>query len=150
LKSTVKNESGGLAVPKVIVLLLTLAFLPGLTAWAAPEPVEKSSDKEDLAAAIKTGIEMLNAKKYTDFLERYMLPDDLAKFKKSGDFENIAADFKAHADVMVKILKGVQELKPELSEEGAVATYDVSKLEGEHPDKIQFRRVKDVWYIADK
>jgi hypothetical protein len=52
--------------------------------------------------------------------------------------------------VIVKILKGLQDLKPEMSDDGAVATYDVSKLEGQHPDRIQFRRVKDVWYIADK
>ncbi len=137
---------------KIIALLLIsgLTLLPIATVCAAPDPAEKSSDKEDLATAIKKGIELLDAKKYTEFLERYMLPDDLAKFKKSGDFDKIAADFKEHAEVMVKILKGLQGLKPEMSDDGAVTTYDVSKLEGPHPDKLQFRQVKDVWYIADK
>jgi hypothetical protein len=134
--------------------LLLLAWGGGLlasaTLVAAPETAEKSAEKEDLSAAIKKGVETLEAKKYTEFLERYMLPDDLAKFKKSGEFDKIAAAFKDHADVMIKILKGLQDLKPEMSEDGAIATFDVSKLEGPHPEKIQFRRVKDVWYIADK
>jgi hypothetical protein len=139
-------------VAKFVALVLTwgLVFLPAATVCATPEPEKKSADKEDLAAAIKSGVEMLEAKKYTAFLERYMLPDDLAKFKKSGEFDMIAGAFKDHAEVMVKILKGLEGLKPEMSEDGAVATYDVSKLEGQHPDKIQFRQVKDVWYIADK
>ena len=71
-------------------------------------------------------------------------------FDTDRDFDKIAAGFKDHADVMLKVLKGIQDAKPEMSEDGALATFDVSKLEGQHPDKIQFRQVKDVWYIADK
>jgi hypothetical protein len=133
-----------------LLLACALAVLTAPTARAAPEPAEKAADKEDLSAAIKKGVEMLEAKKSSEFLERYMIPDDLDKLKKSGDFDKIAAGFKEHADLMAKVLKGIQDAKPELSEDGKLATFDVSKLEGPHPPKIQFRQVKDVWYIADK
>src|SRR4029077_9103936 len=113
-------------------LLLACALTGLLTSSirSAAEPAEKTSDKEDLSAAIKKGIEMLDAKKSTEFLERYVIPDDLAKLKKSGDFDKVAAGFKEHADLILKVLKGIQDAKPELSEDGALATFDVSKLEG--------------------
>ena len=135
---------------RALLLACTLTVLAATTARTAPEPAEKAADKEDLSTAIKKGVEVLEATKYSEFLERYMVPEDLAKLKKSGDFDSIAAGFKDHADVMLKVLKGIQDAKPELSEDGALATFDVSKLEGQHPPKIQFRQVKDVWYIADK
>ena len=137
---------------KFIALLLIggLTLLPMATVRAAPDPAEKSSDKEDLVTAIKKGIELLDAKKYTEFLERYMLPDDLAKFKKSATSTRSLPISKEHAEVMVKILKGLQGLKPEMSEDAQSRPLTSQKLEGPHPDKLQFRQVKDVWYIADK
>lgn len=135
---------------RALLLACTLTVLAATAAHTAPEPAEKAADKEELSTAVKKGVEMLEAKKNSEFLERYMVPEDLAKLKKSGDFDSIAAGFKEHADVMLKVLKGIQDAKPELSEDGKLATFDVSKLEGQHPAKIQFRQVKDVWYIADK
>ncbi len=113
-------------------------------------PDAEKPGKEELSAAIDKGIEMLEAEKGTEFLERYMMPDDMAKLKKSGHWEEIVAEFKkAHTAGLLKVLKAIKGAKPEMSDDGETATFDVKKLEGEHPEKIQFRKLKDVWYIAD-
>jgi hypothetical protein len=115
-------------------------------AVGAPEPTAK----EDLNAAIKKGIEMLDAKQTTEFLERYMIPDDIEKMKKSGHWDEIVGEFKKdHVDEVLKVLNFIKDAKPKMSEDGEMAAFDVEKLEGKHPKELHFRKVKDVWYIAD-
>ena len=116
-----------------------------------PAPADKPAATESLSAAIDKGIALLEAKKSTEFLERFMLPDVLSQIKKSGEWDEITSKFKLGRDAsLLKTLKAAKEMKPVLSDDGTVATFDVKKLPGEHPPKIQFRKVKGLWYIADK
>jgi hypothetical protein len=129
-----------------LLLVGTLLALVTSAAVGAPE----ATAKEDLAAAVKKGIELLDAKKTTDFLERYMIPDDIEKMKKSGHWEEIVAEFKRdHVEGVLKVLNFIKDAKPKMSEDGETATFDVEKLEGKHPSELHFRKIKDVWYISD-
>jgi len=129
-----------------LLLAGLLVALQLSAAVGAPE----STSKEDLSAAINKGIELLDGKKTTEFLERYMVPDDIEKMKKSGHWEEITAEFKKdHVDEVLKVLNFIKDAKPKISEDGETATFDVTKLEGKHPNELHFRKIKDVWYIAD-
>jgi hypothetical protein len=129
--------------------LLLAGMLVALLMSAAVGASEPAA-KEDLTTAIKKGIEMLEAKKTTEFIERFMIPDDLEKMKKSGHWDDIVTQFKKdHVDDVLKVLNYIKDAKPKLSDDGETATFDVEKLEGKHPKDLHFRKVKDVWYIAD-
>jgi hypothetical protein len=131
----------------LVAILMTALFVASAR---ADSTAEKPTAKEDLNAAIKKGIEMLDAKKTTEFLERYMIPDDIEKMKKSGHWEEIIAEFKKdHVDDVLKVLNFVKDAKPKMSEDGETATFNVEKLEGKHPSELHFHKIKDVWYIAD-
>lgn len=134
--------------------LLVLLVASVAQAEKKPADGDKSAEaaaKEDLPAAIDNGIKLLEAEKSGEFLERYILPADLEKLKKSNQLDAVKEEFKKdHSADVLKVLKAVKDAKPEMSEEGELATFDVSKLEGKHPDKLHFRKIKDVWYIAEK
>jgi hypothetical protein len=109
---------------------------------------EKPAEKEDLSAAIKHGIELIEAGKSTEFLERYMTPDDIEKMKKSGNWDKITAEFKkGHSDDLLNALNFIKDANPRLSDNGQTAAFNVSKLEGKHPPELKFLKIKDVWYI---
>ena len=73
-----------------LMLACAMAVLAASAARAA-EPADKAADKEDLSAAIKKGVEMLDAKKITELVSKLEVQNlDKFQFRQVQDVCYIA------------------------------------------------------------
>ena len=87
-----KNYAEQLRIGKQIIAAdpdkTSVYIVMGLAGLGDPALLNESSQYA------KKAIEMLEAGKTTEFLARYMAPDDMEKLKKSGHWDEIIAEFK--------------------------------------------------------
>lgn len=116
-------------------------------------PTEQKSDKPDARSkpetAVREAIQLLEAKKYGEFLRKYVEPSDLAKIEASVDFETFATKFGMDkAADLLKVLKSIEKAKPTYKEDGKIASY---KIDGNvfPKETLDFQKVGKLWYIKN-
>lgn len=103
-----------------------------------------------LETAVPHGVKLLEAKRYKEFLETFVHPDDLAKLPPGQTLDDIAASFGQgdKASVMLAVFRSIRGEPPTLSEQGALATYKVTVKDAPR-DEIEFTRRDGRWYIRN-
>ena len=101
-----------------------------------------------LKSSIDEGISMLEAKKYEEFLNRFVHPDDKAKMP---EIKKIAEDFgKGRADDVLAALKKAKEQEPEYNADKTMATFKFDANANLKTNKpLTFKKTNDVWYIVN-
>lgn len=100
---------------------------------------------EDLAKAIAEATKMLEDKKYKEFLERFVHPDDKKRITKTWD--KVVEGFGEKSGRLLEILKLIGKSKVKLTDEGKTASFTVNPaLEGNKPT-IRFGKIEKDWYL---
>jgi hypothetical protein len=114
---------------------------------ASAEDRKKQTTEEDLEKAIVVATQLLVAKDYRGFLERFMPPDTLADALKTEKIDELAKDeIERRADRWLREFKLMKGVKPEVDQERTHATFRVKDPKGKEI-VIKFKQVKDVWYL---
>lgn len=98
-------------------------------------------------AAIEDMRRLLQAKDYVGLLTTYMAPADKERALARDDtIERFAEDFaNRKAQRMLEVLDRCAKAEPEMSEDGAIATW---KFDGSRPMHLQ--RIDGRWYVKDR
>jgi hypothetical protein len=108
---------------------------------------KKPDPRGALETAIPEGIRLLEAKEYKPFIEKFALPEHLAKMKERGDFDEVVERFgKQDAPDLLGALKSIKDAKPTLDKEGNEATYEL-KRPVRDKKVIKFKKVDKLWYL---
>jgi hypothetical protein len=109
-----------------------------------------SADYNDLASVIAEGTRLIEEKKYSEFLKRFMTPDELKKALGRGNLEDISAEFgKSAGAEILNVFKQIEKLTPTLDQTGTKATYQLAGEGVRGKTEFKFLRIEKVWYITD-
>jgi hypothetical protein len=115
---------------------------------------KESDQPEDLAKHIAKGIELLEAKKYADFLPLFVPPEEFkAILAKRGTIEEFAKRFEEKKSVqMLQILKYTIGKKVWITADGGNAAVFDLKTSGIEQAKpyLPFVKIEGKWYIKNK
>ena len=124
-----------------VALLATLTF----SFAAVPDDVRQNLDK-----LVPEAIRLLEAKEYVTVLEILMLPEDFKNITENLPVAEFAAKFgEQKAAKLLAVLKAAKDLKPILSEDGNIATFELPE-NPEFPRKaLVFERIDGRWFIKN-
>jgi hypothetical protein len=138
---------------------LIAALAIGLSAACSGAPVKSEAGTEESAAKtprelleedIREGAGMLERGESRAFLNRFVHPDERARFEEEFDNpEALAAFEQDHAVVLATVLEYLasERPEPELSEDETKATYALPESLGAPRSTMVFGRVGGDWYI---
>ena len=132
------------------------------TPIASPEPQKQESttagvDQTDTAPKSKTVIEtiesaiaMLEAKRFPEFLETFLVPEEFESLKNSGEYDRVLQNFKTkNADDLLKALKSIRGTEPRMSDDGKIARFTTTESIASQ-NTLAFVKVNGAWYIPNK
>ena len=77
--------------------------------------------EETIAAATRT----LEAGRYVEFFETFVVPEELNQLKASDRFDDLVQNFQgSRASGLLKVLKSIQGTEPTMSEDGKIAWFE--------------------------
>lgn len=131
-------------------VLASIGVLLGLLAWAAFAEADKKPDPQaKLETAVPEAIRLLEAKEYASFLKAFVPPEDLKRITEKAPLEEFAKNFaEKKAARLLEMLKAIQDVKPELNEEGSEATFEAKEEIG-GKKKLGFLKIDKRWYIKN-
>lgn len=137
-----------LAATFILAMLFSAASANASPKDAKPDPVG------ELKSTIKSGTALLKEKKFKEFIELFMPPDELESLNKSGHLNDVLDSMSKQSDKVdgiVKVFEALVDQDPKLSEDNSIATFEMPKIENAPPDKeIEFQKIKDRWYAKTK
>ncbi len=137
-----------LSVSLAGVVLVALALI-SQSASASPKDA-KPDPVGELKSTIKKSTGLLKDKKFKEFIELMMPPDELANLNKSGHLNDVVDSMNQNPDklnAIIKVFEALADKEPKMNEENTEATFETPMIEGGPPDKeIQFQKIKDRWY----
>ena len=108
---------------------------------------------EDISKHVASGIELIEAKKYTEFLTAFVLPEEFkAIVAKRGSVDEFAKHFgEARAESMLERLKYVKGKKVWITADGLTAVFDLktSNIKDVKP-YLCLVKVDGKWYMKNK
>jgi len=105
--------------------------------------------QENIESAIIDCINLLEQKKHAELLSKYIYPDAKKEILENQTMEELTEGFKGKkADRLLKTLKAAQKVEIEYIKEGTVGIIKLGE-DFEGPDKIEFMKKDNLWYIAD-
>lgn len=138
----------------ILFLLVSLLSLGAPLVSAADDATSNESPGKDLDGAFTHIIRLLETGEIKAFIETYAHPDDLRKIQEKESIDKLVEGFKKEkAEKLLVLFKALKGAKPELTDDGKTATYQIPKeAEGgeDIPRKpLVFARVGDRWYIRN-
>lgn len=114
-----------------------------LTNLVASGVVRPAVDRGDLDASVAWGAQLLEEKRYREFVMDFAAPSDRAALEQHGGVDGILAEFgKSKAPKLLEYLRAAQRATP--ARDGDLATY---ALEG--ATKLIFVRERGRWYLKN-
>lgn len=115
----------------------------GLYAEDKPDP------RENLDTAIPEAIRLLEKKDYEGLLKGFVPPEVLEKITADKPLPDFAKSFgEKKAGKLLKVLSAVKGTMPTLSEDKALATFELKEpVEGK--SDIKFQKIDKYWYIKN-
>lgn len=128
--------------------IFLVAFI-AMFAWVATSATATADPREKVETAVAEGVRLLEAKDYPTFLKNFVKPDDFKRLTEKMSLEEFATGFgEGKAEPILKVLKSLQDTKPELDATGTKATYAIKEaLAGKR--EITFTKVDKYWYIEN-
>jgi hypothetical protein len=124
---------------------IKLGLIAALLIQFTPSFADDATWKE-MDDLLKEMITMLETNKHREFVERFMNPDMVKKFKESGQFAKIVENFKiGKADELLKTLKKAQDVNPEIENDGKKATYKSDQFRR----PLIFEKIKGKWHLMN-
>ena len=126
-----------------VLLIVLCAFVVGCSS---------SKPKGGLEHTISSGILLLEAKEYEQFVRMMIPPGKLAEFEKEGlTVPRIAEGYKKfQGEQVLKALRQLDGQTPKLSEDGSLATFAVPKeLDPNGKGFMYFVMIDGKWYAKD-
>lgn len=111
---------------------------------------EKAHPCATLETALPHGVKLLEEKRYKEFFETFVHPDDLPDLPPGQTLDDVAESFgrSDRSAVMLSVFTSIQAERPVLSEDGTVATYKVTVKKAPR-DEIRFVRRDGRWYVTN-
>ncbi len=128
------------------ILRSVLALLTIFTCCLAGVPDEV---RQNLDQLVPETIRLLEANEYATVLETLVRPDEFKKFIGDGQLAEAAEQFGKNAAArLLELMKVVKDLKPTLSEDGIVATFDIPQKNSEtHTKPMIFTKIDGKWFL---
>src|SRR5205085_12249001 len=112
---------------------------------APGSPVKGNPETAKLHARIDSGIVMLEAHQYREFLQAFVDPE----FIEHKGVDAILEEFQEEkAELLLSVLKEIRTNKPSYRKGNTVASFKLRKRPDAH-GYINFTRVDGVWYIKN-
>ncbi len=125
--------------PAVALFAMFTCCLAGV-----PDEIRQNLDK-----LVPETIRLLEAKEYATVLETLVPPDEFKKFIGEVPLAEATEQFgKNAAAKLLELMKVVKDLKPTLSEDGIVATFDIPQKTPEtHKKPMVFTKIDGKWFL---
>ena len=125
---------------------LVLVGLFSAASGQALDPADTPDPRSELPSAIAHARQLLQDEKYALFLDQFAIPAELKRVVESRDLQDVASAFaKEKAGPLLAVL---QQIKPELSEDGTLAEYAV-KVKKFSRQRIVFQKIDGLWYLRN-
>jgi hypothetical protein len=103
--------------------------------------------RENVSTALAEAIDLLEAKRYTTLIKRFVPPDQLKRLMDEKSLEEVTIHFEAQADEVLKAFRALERATPVFSRDGREATFRTT--ESVVHQKLTFQRIGRYWYIKD-
>ena len=110
----------------------------------------QENPRQKLETAIPHAIELMEQKKFKDFMEQFVPPKHIEMMKATGMFATIVEKFGEgdKAQRLLNVLKEIKDTPPNYNAEKTIATYKLKEAVG-NKDKIVFAKLDGYWYIEN-
>ena len=113
---------------------------------------EQKNPQESLETAIPHAISLLEEKKYEEFLSAYISPKERENILDSKSIKEFAQGFATNkSQPVLMALKEIKDQKPELNEDGSLATWKLSPELNDQIGKgtISLKKIDHKWYLKN-
>lgn len=131
------------------IRLSLVSFLLLSFATAALGKDDLPDPREKLETAVPAAIRLLEAEQYEEFLTKFVSPADLKIITARVPMDEFVKGFgERKAAQLLKVLKAIEDIKPELDAAGTTAKF-VFKEEIDGKKSMTFLKVDKYWYIRN-
>lgn len=128
---------------------LVLVGLFSAASGQALDPADTPDSRSELPSAIAHARQLLQDEKYALFLDQFAIPAELKRLVESRDLQDVASAFaKEKAGPLLAVLQQIEQIEPELSEDGTRAEYAV-KIKNFSRQRIVFQKIDGLWYLRN-
>lgn len=131
--------------------IVLFIFMCGLFVGCA-DPKRNSDPKDELGQTIETGISLLEAQQYEQFI-RLMIPaDKLSEFEKEGLTVSIMVEGyrTVQGESALHSLRLITDQTPEYNDDRSLATFTIPKdLDSTEMTPVSFMKIDGKWYTKN-
>ncbi len=115
-----------------------------------PEAQDSGGSQDALGGAITRGLGLLETKRYVEFLQMFLKPEDLKELTERRTLDEVAKEYTGEFEThMLVLFRRIKTMKPVMNPERTTATFTLpgEGIDGEN--EFTFLRVGKDWYIED-